>query len=347
MRREALFYKLEGERKVRCHLCPHNCLISEGEVGICRVRENIDGKLYTLVYGKPIAQHVDPIEKKPLFHFQPGSLSYSIATIGCNLRCKHCQNWDISQAGREYIEVMRVDVPPEEIVEKASQAGCSSISYTYTEPTIFFEYAYETAKLSHKKGLRNVFVTNGYISKEALETIAPYLDAANVDLKAMSDEFYRKICGARLQPVLDSIKRYHELGVWVEVTTLIIPGYNDKPEELREIAEFIKSIDPEMPWHVTAFYPSYKLMDAPPTPVSTLREAVSIGKKVGLSYVYQGNVGEGEDTICPSCGEKLVVRDGFRVRRNIIENGRCPSCGNSIPGVDMDGSLRSNNSIYI
>lgn len=337
--KEALFYRKQEDNKVRCNLCPHNCIIKPNNVGICNVRENIDGKLYTLVYGKPVAQHVDPIEKKPLFHFLPGSYSYSIATMGCNLKCKHCQNWDISQATKEQILSIRYEVEPEEIVRQAYETGCKSIAYTYTEPTIYFEYAYDTAKIAHKYGLKNIFVTNGHISREALEMIAPFLDAANIDLKSMSETFYRKICGAKLQPVLESIKNYYELGIWIEITTLIIPGYNDNPSELEEIARFIKNIDPDIPWHVTAFYPTYKLLDAPPTPTSKLREAVSIGRKVGLRYIYQGNVGEGEDTFCPNCGEKLIIRNGFHVIENNIVNSKCPVCKTTIPGVNIDGIM--------
>lgn len=334
--KEALFYEQRQENKVKCKLCNHYCLIANGKTGFCNVRENINGKLYSLVYEKPVAQSVDPIEKKPLFHFLPGSLSYSIATMGCNFRCLHCQNWDISQVDHEKLSLIRHRVSAEEIVNKAIQTHCASISYTYTEPTIFFEYAYDIAKLAHLKGLKNVFVTNGYISQDALTEISPFLDAANIDLKSMNDTFYKDICGARLQPVLDNIKKYHELGIWIEVTTLIIPGYNDNLAELQEIAEFIRGIDAEIPWHVTGFHPTYQLTDASPTSVEILRQAVSIGKEAGLRYVYQGNVREGEDTYCPLCGLKLITRDGFLVRENGIRKNRCPRCDTVIAGVGMD-----------
>ncbi|MFZ2331303.1 MAG: AmmeMemoRadiSam system radical SAM enzyme, partial [Atribacterota bacterium] len=271
MVQEAMFYKRLENNKVQCLLCSHYCKILPGKRGICRVRENQEGALNTLNYRKLIAANIDPIEKKPLFHFYPGSKSYSVAAMGCNFRCLHCQNWSISQPERDIIEGQVVS--PERIVQNALDSDCLSISYTYTEPTIFYETALEIARLARNKGLKNIFVTNGYISPDALNHIAPYLDAANIDLKAMSDTFYRKVCGARLEPVLDRIKQYYELGIWVEITTLIIPGYNDEDDELGEIAQFIADIDKEIPWHISAFYPTYKLNNAPPTPVSTLQRA--------------------------------------------------------------------------
>ncbi|MBP8718851.1 MAG: AmmeMemoRadiSam system radical SAM enzyme, partial [Candidatus Atribacteria bacterium] len=287
--KEAMFYKKLADHKVKCVLCAHRCEIVSGKRGICRVRENQEGVLYSLNYQRLIAEHIDPIEKKPLFHFYPGSQSYSIAAIGCNFRCLHCQNWSISQVRKDIIEGEKVS--PERVVQAALHSGCSSISYTYTEPTIYFETAFEISRLAQQKGLKNVFVTNGYLSSEALHYIAPYLDAANIDLKAMSDKFYREICGARLEPVLECIRQYYELGIWIEITTLIIPGYNDKEEELAQIAQFIADIDRGIPWHVTAFYPTYQLYNASPTPLSTLKRAYQIGKEKGLYYVYQGNVG--------------------------------------------------------
>lgn len=334
-----MFYKKLADHKVKCTLCAHQCEIASGKRGICRVRENQEGVLYSLNYQRLIAEHIDPIEKKPLFHFYPGTQSYSIAAMGCNFRCLHCQNWSISQVRKNIIEGEKVS--PERVVQAALHSGCSSISYTYTEPTIYFETAFEISRLAQQKGLKNVFVTNGYLSSEALHYIAPYLDAANIDLKAMSDKFYREICGARLEPVLECIRQYYELGIWIEITTLIIPGYNDKEEELAQIAQFIADIDQGIPWHVTAFYPTYQLNDAPPTPLSTLRRAYQIGKEKGLYYVYQGNVGEGENTFCPSCGQLLVSRRYFSVV-NKIKNGKCPFCGEKIQGimsVSGDGPL--------
>lgn len=337
--KEAMFYKKLADHKVKCTLCAHQCEIASGKRGICRVRENQEGVLYSLNYQRLIAEHIDPIEKKPLFHFYPGTQSYSIAAMGCNFRCLHCQNWSISQVRKDIIEGEKVS--PERVVQAALHSGCSSISYTYTEPTIYFETAFEISRLAQQKGLKNVFVTNGYLSSEALHYIAPYLDAANIDLKAMSDKFYREICGARLEPVLECIRQYYELGIWIEITTLIIPGYNDKEEELAQIAEFIADIDRGIPWHVTAFYPTYQLNDASPTPLSTLKRAYQIGKEKGLYYVYQGNVGEGENTFCPSCGQLLVSRRYFSVA-NKIKNGKCPFCGEKIQGimsVSGDGPL--------
>jgi pyruvate formate lyase activating enzyme len=330
--REAQFWhKLDGD--VQCELCNQMCRIRPGKRGLCGVRENREGTLMTLVYGNLIASNVDPIEKKPLFHFLPGSLSYSIATAGCNFRCLHCQNADISQLPRETGQVPGSFVPPEEVVAEAVAYKCRSISYTYTEPTIFLEYAYDVAMLAKDGGLKNVFVSNGYIGKEAGELIIPVLDAINIDLKG-DDQFYRKVCGAKLEPVKHNIKRFWDSGVWVEVTTLIIPGYNDSEETLQEIASFLTEVSPEIPWHVTAFYPTYKLRDAPPTNAEQLRKGVEIGRRAGLKYVYAGNIpGEDENTRCPSCGEVLVERLGFRVLRNSVVKDLCPKCGSRVAGV--------------
>jgi len=333
--KEAMFYqKIEGN-KVRCNLCPHRCIISLGKKGICGVKENRNGVLYSLVYGKVVANNIDPIEKKPLFHFYPGSKAYSIATVGCNFRCLHCQNWQVSQLNDG--EITGEEFTPEEIVENAVGSGCESIAYTYTEPTIFYEYAFDTAKIAHRKGLKNIFITNGYISEEALREISPYLDAANIDLKSMSDSFYKKICNVRLRPVLNSIKLYYALGIWEEITTLIIPGYNDSSEELEKIAKFIRDVDKSIPWHVSRFFPAYKLVNVSSTPLKTLEKAVEIGKKTGLKYVYQDNVGEGENTFCPNCGKLLIKRAGFYVIENKVENGSCPYCGRAIAGINMNG----------
>ena len=331
--KKAMFYQKLDENKVRCDLCNHRCIISEGKRGLCKVRENKSGSLYSLVYGKIIESNIDPIEKKPLFHFYPGTKAYSIATMGCNFRCLHCQNWTISQLKNG--EIMGEDIIPETIIENAIANGCQSIAYTYTEPTIFYEYSYDIAKIAHQKGLKNIYVTNGYISDEALKKISPYLDSANIDLKSMNDSFYKKICGAKLQPVLNNIKLYYSLGIWIEITTLIIPGYNDSTNELKSIADFIKKIDASIPWHVTSFLPAYKLTDAPPTPLETLRKAVEIGEKAGLEYVYQGNVSEGENTYCPNCGKLLIERKRFNMVINKIKNEKCPYCGKIVAGCGM------------
>jgi pyruvate formate lyase activating enzyme len=334
MIREAMLWKaLEGGR-VSCALCAHRCAIAPSDDGVCGVRRNLDGKLHTLVYGEVIAAGVDPIEKKPLYHFLPGTKSFSVATVGCNFKCGFCQNWQISQASKKDKEAGGFELMPEDVVREALARGCRSVSYTYTEPTIFFEYAFDTAKLARDKGLLNVFVTNGYMTGEALETIRPYLDAANVDLKAFRDETYKKVCKARLEPVLDSIRRMKALGIWVEVTTLVVPGLNDGEGELASIARFIASVDPDIPWHVSRFHPDYKYDDAAPTPVATLEGALIIGKREGLRYVYVGNVGGfDEDTRCPTCGKVLVGREGFRVGKNALKGSNCPSCGTRIAGV--------------
>ena len=333
--KQAMFQEAREGNKVQCSLCCHRCLIAPGKRGICAVRENRDGTLYSLVYDKVIAQNIDPIEKKPLFHFQPGSMSYSIATPGCNFRCRHCQNADISQLPRDHGGVvLGEEIAPSAIVAAALKTRCKSISYTYTEPTIYFELAYETARLAVEAGLKNVFVTNGYITSEALGVIRPYLHAANIDLKGFTDDFYKNICGARLQPVLDAIRLYKEFGIWIEITTLVIPGHNDSDEELRDIARFIRSVGEEIPWHVTRFHPTYKLTDQPRTPVATLKRAQQIGFEAGLRYVYEGNIpGEGENTVCWSCKKSLVKRIGFSVEENRIKEGKCSYCSVVIDGV--------------
>ncbi len=332
--KKALLWEPVDGGKVRCFLCNHRCIIAPGKRGICMVRENRDGTLYSLVYGKLIAANNDPIEKKPLFHFLPGTKSMSIATVGCNFSCLHCQNHDISQMPREKGVIYGEDYSPEDVVDAALRLGSRSISYTYTEPTVYFEFALDCSRLAKEKGLCNVFVTNGYMTKEAIELISPYLDAANVDLKG-SDEFYRKICGARQKGVLESIEEMVKRGIWVEVTTLIIPGINDGEKELRDIVSFIRSLSPSIPWHVTAFYPTYKLTTPRPASYSDLKRAYEIGKREGLRYVYMGNVwgAEEENTYCPSCGELLIERSGYSVRIKGLEKGRCRSCGEEIEGV--------------
>ncbi len=279
------------EQAVECTLCAHRCVIGSGRAGICAVRQNVDGKLFSTVYGDPIAMQVDPIEKKPLYHFLPGTLTYSIATIGCNFRCSFCQNWQISQrrpaSGQE---PSAHTVMPEEIVRRALDHRCPSISYTYTEPTIFFEYAFDTARTAAARGLKNIFVTNGFMTEEALEAISPYLDAANVDLKSFRDDFYRRQCKGRLEPVLNTIRRMKSLGVWVEVTTLVVPGENDTEAELDELARFIASVSREIPWHVTRFHPDYHMMDRGATPRDTLELARNLGEAAGLAAVHIGNV---------------------------------------------------------
>lgn len=335
--KEALFWRKFEGGKAECQLCRQSCLIAEGKRGLCGVRENINGKLYSLVYGKVIAAHIDPIEKKPLFNFLPGSKSFSIATIGCNFRCAHCQNADISQASKEGLFFERKLIPgeettPAEIVQAAIDNNCQSIAYTYTEPTIFFEFAFDCMKLAHQKGLKNVWVSNGYTSVQALEMAKPYLDAVNIDLKFFKDSTYQKICGAKLQPVLDNLIWYKQNNIWLEITTLIIPSLNDSEEELTAIAKFIKTkLGGETPWHVTAFYPTYKLNDLPPTPQATIKRAWQIGHNAGLHYVYGGNIPDvkSESTYCPRCGAAVVERVGYNVKR-LDKDGKCQACGGDV-----------------
>ncbi len=291
MDHEAMFYKKMDDDRVACGLCAHNCVIQNGKFGVCNVRQNVDGVLYTRAYGNPVAIHVDPIEKKPLYHFLPGTRAYSIATLGCNFKCGFCQNWQISQIkdARGSAE-HGTSVSPREIVDGAIRSRCQSIAYTYTEPTIFFEYAYDTSILAHERGIKNVFVTNGFISEEPLAAISPYLDAANVDLKSFRDEYYRRICKGRLQPVLSTIARMKALGIWVEVTTLVVTGENDSEEELHDIAGFIAGISTGIPWHISRFFPQYEYSDRSPTPLSTLRRAEEIGREHNLKHVHLGNV---------------------------------------------------------
>jgi pyruvate formate lyase activating enzyme len=336
--REASFWEKEDDGRIRCGLCRFACRIAPGRRGRCGVRENRDGTLYTLVYGKSVAEHVDPIEKKPLFHFYPGSRSYSVATVGCNFRCLHCQNSEISQWPHERPGIPGADRPPGAIVAAARETRCLSIAYTYTEPTIYFEYAYDTAVLAAQAGVKNVFVTNGYTTTAALEAVAPYLDAANVDLKGFSEDFYREVTGASLAGVLACLQDYRRLGIWLEVTTLIIPGLNDDPGELRQLAGFVADrLGREVPWHVSAFHPSYRMLDRPPTPAATLQRAVAIGREAGLLHVYPGNlaIAGGEDTLCPQCGATVIRRRGFQLLEQAVERGRCQQCDTAIAGVGL------------
>ncbi len=336
---EALLYKPLKEKKVQCRLCSHRCIISDDTRGRCQVRENRDGRLYTLVYGRLIARHIDPIEKKPIFHLAPGSRSYSIATVGCNFKCRFCQNADIAQMPADHGgRIVGETIAPATIVDDALRNHCRSIAYTYTEPTVYFEYALETARLAKAQGIKNVFVTNGYMTTEALETAAPVLDAANVDLKAFSDEFYKEYCDARLTPVKETLMHMKKQRVWVEITTLLIPGLNDSQAELRALAGFIaESLGSDTPWHISRFHPTYRLTDRPLTPLDSLLTARKIGLAAGLKYVYTGNVpGEkGESTFCHGCGEMLIERFGFSIRRNLVKNSLCPFCQAVIHGLEM------------
>lgn len=334
MIKEGVLFDKLPDSKVKCHVCAHRCVISEGRLGICGTRKNINGIIHTTIYNVVSSENVDPIEKKPLYHFLPGTLSYSLGSIGCNFRCEHCQNWTISQVTLE--EAWTREITPEEAVKRAIATGSKSISWTYNEPAIWHEYTYDSAVLAKKAGLKTVYVTNGYITPEALKRISPYLDAYRVDIKSFSEEFYRKVCRARLAPVLESTKLAKELGMHVETITLVIPGRNDSPEEITQIARWAHdNLGEDTPMHFTRFHPMYKMEDAVSTPVSTLEMAHDIAKKEGMRFVYLGNVPghKYENTYCPGCNALLIDRTGFRVGAVRIKEGKCTECGEVIPVV--------------
>jgi pyruvate formate lyase activating enzyme len=331
-----------GQPSVRCVLCAHRCLLRAGRRGLCGVRENRGGELVSLVYGELVAAHLDPIEKKPLYHVLPGSTSYSIATVGCPFRCGFCQNWEIAQAPREGLQHTTFHAEPAEVVATARAAGARSIAYTYVEPTIFVEYLLDVARLARAAGMRNVLVTNGYCTPESVAALAPWIDAANVDLKGFDDATYRRICGARLAPVLDTLAGFRAAGVWVEVTTLLIPGYTDDPAGLRQLTAWVaRELGPETPWHVSRFFPAYRFGHVHPTPVATIREAAEIGRTSGLAHVYPGNIGSAAErddgaTRCAGCGTLLIARAGYRVMEMRLRDGACAVCGRPLPGI-FDG----------
>lgn len=334
--KEALYYQKSGTRKgiVSCQLCPRECLIPKDETGFCRARKNMKGTLYSLGYAQPCAIHVDPVEKKPFFHVYPKSLSFSIASAGCNLRCMFCQNWQISQVSP--LETVNQHAPPEKIVAAAVANGCRSIAYTYTEPTNFYEYMLDVAKIARSKGILNVNHSNGYINQEPLKELCKYLDAANIDLKGFSNEFYSKLCKGELKPVLETIKTLRRSGVWVEITNLIIPSHNDDPVLIRKMCEWIKGeVGMDTPIHFSRFHPLYKLTGIPATPVSTLDKAREIALKAGLQFPYVGNVPghPGENTYCPKCGRLLIKRVGYTILENKIKGGRCGYCSEKIGGL--------------
>lgn len=328
-----LWRPLDGGR-VACDLCAHRCTILPGKAGVCKVRVNREGRLVSLVRDRLLAGQVDPVEKKPFFHFLPGSLSYSIATAGCNFRCRFCQNFTLSQAVRDGGIVPGRPVAPAAVVEAALATGCRTIAYTYTEPTIFFETAEEVGLLGRERGLKNLFVTNGYLTKEAADRARSFLDGANVDLKGFDDRRYRQVCGASLKGVLEGLEALLSASVWVEVTTLVVPGLNDSEGELRAIARHLRSLGAHIPWHVSRFHPDYRMEDRGPTPLSTLERAWEIGREEGLAFVYLGNVPghRGENTYCPKCGTMVLERVGFALRR-AAPGGRCGRCGMEIAGV--------------
>jgi pyruvate formate lyase activating enzyme len=331
--RKALHYEKLTNKKVRCLLCPRTCIVMNGKRGFCRVRENRDGEYYTLVHSNPCAVHIDPIEKKPLFHFIPGTTALSIATAGCNFTCKNCQNWDISQARPD--ETINYRISPQMLVDLASQHKTPTIAYTYTEPTVFYEYMLETAKIAKHKGVRNIYHSNGYINSGPLTELTPYLDGANIDLKGYSNDFYQEITGGTLSPVLETLKMLKKQGVWLEITNLVIPTKNDSDDMFEQLSSWIKEqLGSETPLHVSRFYPQYKLQNIPPTPVETLKKAAHIARNAGLEYVYIGNVpGIAEEcTYCPQCGKVIIERKGYDIITINIQNGKCTFCKKPIPG---------------
>jgi pyruvate formate lyase activating enzyme len=336
-KRQAVLWEPSGEgKKVRCKLCAWRCLIADGKLGHCAVRKNIGGVLYSLNYYKVCSANVDPIEKKPLFHFQPGSKSMSISTPGCNFQCEFCQNWHISQQAVEEGTLEGEAVAPMQIVDSAVRTGCKSISYTYTEPTIFMELCADCAVPAKERGLANVFVSNGYQTREAIDFAKDWLDAINVDLKAFNEDYYRRLCKAHLQPVLDTISYIaKETNIWQEITTLLVPGENDSSDELKRLAEWlVENAGTDVPWHISRFYPQYKYLDSEPTPVESLERAYKIGKAAGLRYVYVGNMPGSrlENTFCYKCGKMLIERVGYRIAANKIKDSCCPDCGTKIAG---------------
>ena len=331
---EALYYQKLDNKKVNCQLCPRYCVISPGKRGYCRVRENQDGKLISLAYGKPVAIHIDPIEKKPLFHFLPSKTAFSVATAGCNLNCKFCQNWEISQGRPE--ELYFITLTPQELVNKAKESLSPAVAFTYTEPTVFYEYMLETAQLARSQGLKSVMHSNGYINEEPLRKLAKYLDAANIDLKGFKEEYYAKICEGSLEPVLKSLKVLKEEGVHLEITNLVLTGFNDDPESITKMCLWIKdNLGAETPLHFSRFFPMYKLLGLNPTPVATLENARKIALDCGLKYVYIGNIPghTGENTYCPKCKKIVIKRVGYIVQEINLQQGVCKFCQEKIEGV--------------
>ncbi len=330
--KEALYYKKLKDNKVHCRLCPHFCTIEEGKRGKCGVRENQKGKLYSLVYGKPNSAAIDPVEKKPLNHFFPGTMTFSIGTAGCNLKCHFCQNFELSQSKPE--ELPFYDMPPEKVVEEAIKNKCHSISYTYSEPTIFYEYVIDTAKLAQKKGLKNIFVTNGFINPEPLKELCRYIDAAHVDLKGFTEEVYSKTCGARLKPVLETLLILKKNNIWFEVINLVIPCINDDMEKIKEMCIWLeKNISKDCVLHFSRFFPCYLMKDTPPTPLQTLERAKETALKAGLHYIYVGNIAEEENTCCKKCGKLLIRRYRYGILENNVKNGKCAYCNEKLAGV--------------
>ncbi len=332
--KEAMYYKQLEDLRVECLLCPRNCKIADKERGYCGVRENRDGKYYTLVHSRACTMHVDPIEKKPLFHYLPGTNGYSIATAGCNIECKFCQNWQISQFRPEQVE--SVKLTPEDVVKNAKENGCPTIAYTYSEPVVFYEYMYDTAKMGKENGIGSVMVSNGYIKEEPLKELCKHLSAVKIDFKAFTEKFYKETCSGELKPVLDTLVTLKKIGIWFEIVVLIIPTLNDTDKELKEMCGWIKeNLGPDVPIHFTRYHPTYKIKNIPPTPVATLEKARKIAMDAGLNYPYIGNVPghEGESTFCPHCHKIAIKRVGFTILQNSVKNGKCGDCQHPIPGV--------------
>jgi pyruvate formate lyase activating enzyme len=332
-RKEAMFQE-ETARGIMCRICPNECVLKEGEISKCNNRKVFRSKLYTMAYGNPCSAAIDPIEKKPLYHFLPGSRAFSIATAGCNFVCLNCQNWTISQTSPD--KTRNIEMMPEKVVEVCEKSKCMSIAYTYSEPNTFYEYAFDTATIAKERGIRNVFKSNGYIYPEPLKKLCTVLDAANIDLKSITESTYLKLSGGKLQPVLDSLKVYRDSGVWLEITNLVIPNYTDKPAEIRQMCKWLADNGfTKTPIHFSRFHPMYKLEQLPPTPVELLDTAAKIAAEEGLKYVYTGNVpgNEQADTKCPSCGKNAVTRQGYTIISNTIKDGKCSSCGKKVDGV--------------
>jgi pyruvate formate lyase activating enzyme len=331
--KEALHYEKLQKGLVKCHLCPWECSIADTKSGVCGVRKNIDGVLYSTVYGRPCAMHVDPIEKKPLFHFLPGKKTFSIATVGCNFFCDFCQNWEISKGEFSIVDDNNDELSPKTVINNCKKENCSIISYTYTEPTIFYEYMFDIAKLAKKEGIKNTIVSNGYINEKPLRQLCKYLDGANIDLKSFSDDYYKKQCKGRLKPVLKTLKILKEEGVWLEITNLVVPGLNDSSIEIEKMCKWIsKELGREVPLHFSRFHPDYKMTNLKPTPLETLKRCEEIAKKY-LDNIYIGNIAEESNTYCPNCREIIISRNSMTTAKNKLKNGLCAKCRSHIDGV--------------
>jgi len=334
MKREAKFWEKLADKKAQCHLCPYNCKINDGKTGICNVRKNDDGKLYTLIYGSCSSMAADPIEKKPLYHFHPGTNAFSLGTVGCNFKCEHCQNYIISTATPDQFYIR--EVMPEEAISLAKQHGCRGIAWTYNEPTIWHEYSYDSMVLAKKQGLYTVYVTNGYINEEPLKELSRYLDAMNIDVKAFTEDFYKKICKAKLEPVLQTCELAKKLGIHIELTYLVIPEYNDSIDEIKNFCSWVlDKLGEDTPVHFSRFHPDNNLLDVPMTPMKTLQKIFDAAKESGILYPYLGNVPHGnyENTYCPSCGNLCVERLGYSINICGLKDGKCLKCNSSIPMI--------------